>query len=438
MKKHYDQKTPMAPNRWKSICLASANTCCACEESARPSSVSVARPRRPRARAVASPVASAGSSMDVFDLHGMAMPATPTSPLEEVERILRVNGFNSALAALQAEQKQRVAGAAAPPAKTVVAPDRLPPAPQQQRDSPHSSEGDASSRADSAPAGTSIRSGSGSGRSSSKTDRWYTLEVAPDGDFATYDASAHDSSVVFFKDEVDEDEHEASERLDSFPLNVIFDPQHNGLEESVNFPIAIGTNIANKYEIIDYLGSGVFSRAVQCAEYATGQMVCIKVIRNNKDFLDQSLGEIKLLKMLNENDPRNEKHVLRIFDYFYFREHLFIVCELLRDNLYELYKYIAKSGWAPYFTIARVRSIGWQILTALEYLHSLELLHCDLKPENILLRSLSRCEVKLIDFGSSSFVGDPHSSYVQSRSYDAAPNPQPTPARAARVLFDGA
>lgn len=106
---------------------------------------------------------------------------------------------------------------------------------------------------------------------------------------------------------------------------------------------------------MDYLGSGVFSRAVQCVELSTGRMVCIKIIRNNKDFLDQSLGEIKLLRYLNENDPTDARHVLRMEDFFYYREHLFIVCELLRDNLYELYKYIDKSGWAPYFTLPRVR-----------------------------------------------------------------------------------
>ena len=39
--------------------------------------------------------------------------------------------------------------------------------------------------------------------------------------------------------------------------------------------------------------------------------------------------------------------------------------------------------------------------------------------QNILVKSLSRCVVKLIDFGSSCFVRDPHSSYVQSRSYRA-------------------
>ena len=61
----------------------------------------------------------------------------------------------------------------------------------------------------------------------------------------------------------------------------------------------------------------------------------------------------------------------------------------------------------------RVRSIAHQCLTALAYIHSLDLIHCDLKPENVLIKSLSRCLVKVIDFGSSCFMRDPHSSYVQ-------------------------
>merc|ERR1712014_322461 len=83
---------------------------------------------------------------------------------------------------------------------------------------------------------------------------------------------------------------------------------------------------------------------------------------------------------------------------FYHKEHLIIVTELLRDNLYEFSK---------------------QVLGALDYVHSLRLIHCDLKPENILIRSYSKCEVKVIDFGSSCFVDDHLSSYVQSRSYRA-------------------
>ncbi len=77
-------------------------------------------------------------------------------------------------------------------------------------------------------------------------------------------------------------------------------------------------------------------------------------------------------------------------DYFYHKEHLFIVCELLRDNLYEFYKYNRESGDEFYFNLERLKRITKQCLIALDYIHSLNLIHCDLKPENILIKSYSR------------------------------------------------
>jgi serine/threonine protein kinase len=143
------------------------------------------------------------------------------------------------------------------------------------------------------------------------------------------------------------------------------------------------------------------------------------VIKNSKDFFDQSLDEIKLLQYINSKGDAHEKNVLQMIDYFYCKEHLFIVSELLRENLYEFQKYIRESGGVEYFTPNRLKRIMKQILEALVYIHSLNLLHCDIKPENIVIKSYSKCDVKLIDFGSSCFVTDHLTSYIQSRSYRA-------------------
>lgn len=48
-------------------------------------------------------------------------------------------------------------------------------------------------------------------------------------------------------------------------------------------------------------------------------MLPILPLQNNKDYLDQSLDEIKLLKYVNEHDPRDEKGILQLFDYFYYK-----------------------------------------------------------------------------------------------------------------------
>jgi serine/threonine protein kinase len=42
------------------------------------------------------------------------------------------------------------------------------------------------------------------------------------------------------------------------------------------------------------------------------------------------LDEIKLLKYINSQGDPEKNHVLRLLDYFYHKEHLFIVSELLR------------------------------------------------------------------------------------------------------------
>mmetsp|Transcript_14786 Transcript_14786/g.19763 ORF Transcript_14786/g.19763 Transcript_14786/m.19763 type:complete len:300 (-) Transcript_14786:226-1125(-) len=105
--------------------------------------------------------------------------------------------------------------------------------------------------------------------------------------------------------------------------------------------------------------------------------------------------------------------------FFYHREHLIIVTELLRQNLFEFGKFIIDNNEVPYFTRRRLCYITRQILISLKFIHDLGLVHSDVKPENILLASYSKARVKLIDFGSSCYLSDRQSSYIQSRSYRA-------------------
>lgn len=206
---------------------------------------------------------------------------------------------------------------------------------------------------------------------------------------------------------------------DALHLRVVYERDVVGFEDSKDFPLKPNSVISGRYQVIEFLGSAAFSKAIQCLDLVDNRMVCLKVIKNDKDFFDQSLDEIKLLNLLNANCDPDEKHILRIFDYFYHKEHLILVTELLRDNLYEFAKYCRETCAAPYFTLGHLQRVAYQICEALEYVHALRLIHCDLKPENILLKSCSKVEVKVIDFGSSCFVDDQLSSYCQSRSYRA-------------------
>ncbi|CAG9461009.1 unnamed protein product [Pedinophyceae sp. YPF-701] len=240
-----------------------------------------------------------------------------------------------------------------------------------------------------------------------------------EGDAEGGDASALDETTQTGFSRFEEEDWYHEYGYEVLDLKVIHRSMRTGFEESKDISVAIDDVIAGRYQVVDLLGSGAFSRAVHALDLHSNRMVCLKIVKNNKDYFDQSLDEVKLLRYVNGKDPSDEHGLLRLHDFFYYKEHLFIACELLKANLYEFQKYNTESGDEPYFTVPRLQAIARQVLRSLAFLHSLNLVHCDLKPENILVKSYSRCEVKVIDLGSSCFITDHLSSYVQSRSYRA-------------------
>jgi len=207
---------------------------------------------------------------------------------------------------------------------------------------------------------------------------------------------------------------------ESFPLRVVYERDHTGFEERRELPLRVDSVVAARYRVLGHLGSATSSCAVKCLDLRNRGMVCMKVIKNSKELLDQALDEIKLLRLVNASTPSiDEKHCLRLIDHLYYKEHLIIVTELLQENLYDFSRLSRERGESSYFTLGRLQRISQQLLTALEYIHGLSIIHADLKPENILLSSYAPCEVKLIDFGTACFISDDLTSYVQSRSYRA-------------------
>lgn len=212
--------------------------------------------------------------------------------------------------------------------------------------------------------------------------------------------------------------------LEYFQLPIIFKSHVTGFEPTKDMTLEPGNIIAGQYLVESELGSAAFSTAYRCVDLSSDdndghEEVCLKVIKNTKDFFDQSLDEIKILELLRQTGKCDENYILRVKTFFYYREHLIIVTELLRQNLFEFGKFILDNDEEPYFTLPRLAYITRQCLIALRFVHNLGLVHSDVKPENILLGSYSRAQIKLIDFGSSCYLTDRQSSYIQSRSYRA-------------------
>ncbi|KAI8993077.1 kinase-like protein [Trametes punicea] len=176
----------------------------------------------------------------------------------------------------------------------------------------------------------------------------------------------------------------------------------------------LGTDDGHKYLILDILGQGTFGQVVKCQNMKTHEVVAVKVVKNKPAYFNQSMMEVTILELLNQQcDPNDEHHILRLRDSFIHKNHLCLVFELLSSNLYELIKQNQFQGLSTQL----VKVFTAQLLDALTVLKEARLIHCDLKPENILLKSLQSPQIKVIDFGSACHERQTVYTYIQSRFY---------------------
>ena len=64
--------------------------------------------------------------------------------------------------------------------------------------------------------------------------------------------------------------------------------------------------LAARYQVVAVLGQAQFSKAIQVVDLENNRNYCIKIIQNNKeenskDYFDQSIDEIKLLRFISAN-----------------------------------------------------------------------------------------------------------------------------------------
>ena len=145
-----------------------------------------------------------------------------------------------------------------------------------------------------------------------------------------------------------------------------------------------------------------------------GELVAVKVIKNQTAYYHQARVEIGVLQFLNTRaDPDDSCHIVRLKDFFLHKNHLCLVFELLNLNIFELIRHNKFRG----LSLSLVRVFLNQVLKALVVLHSSSIIHCDIKPENILLTDGTSGEVKLIDLGSACFSNRTVYTYIQSRFY---------------------
>ncbi|ESO07418.1 hypothetical protein HELRODRAFT_76744 [Helobdella robusta] len=201
--------------------------------------------------------------------------------------------------------------------------------------------------------------------------------------------------------------------------------ENNNLTDNWDDPegyynVRIGEVLDKRYSVFGFTGKGVFSTVVRVRDAARNNQeeAAIKIIRNNEMMHKTGMKELELVKKLNDADPADRFHCLRLFRHFFHRNHLCLVFECLSMNLREVLK---KYGKDIGLHVKAVRSYTQQLFLALKHLKKCSILHADIKPDNILaLINESKLTLKLCDFGSASHISDNEPTpYLVSRFYRA-------------------
>ncbi|XVF89224.1 hypothetical protein PTKIN_Ptkin19aG0112800 [Pterospermum kingtungense] len=205
-------------------------------------------------------------------------------------------------------------------------------------------------------------------------------------------------------------------------------------DQDGHYVFNLGENLTPRSKIASVVGT--FGRVLECWDRQTREYVAIKVVRSIRKYRDAAMIEVDILQHLAKNDKGTSRCV-QIRNWFDYRNHICIVFEKLGPSLFDFLK---RNKYCP-FPVDLVREFGRQLLESVAYMHDLRLIHTDLKPENILLASseyvkLPSCKrsssdemhfrclpkssaIKLIDFGSTAFDNQNHSSIVSTRHYRA-------------------
>nr|XP_047132575.1 serine/threonine-protein kinase D3 [Hydra vulgaris] len=163
-------------------------------------------------------------------------------------------------------------------------------------------------------------------------------------------------------------------------------------------------DISQVYQIFpdEILGSGQFGIVYGGVHRTSGKDVAIKVIDKHRLPTKEERGlknEVIILENINYPGVVNLERM------FETAEKIFVVMQKMKGDMLEL----ILSSPNGRLTEKQTKFICYQILTALHFLHEINIVHCDLKPENVLLSGVSSKggfpQIKLCDFGFSRIIG---------------------------------
>ncbi|HFQ5296030.1 TPA: serine/threonine-protein kinase [Vibrio vulnificus] len=178
-----------------------------------------------------------------------------------------------------------------------------------------------------------------------------------------------------------------------------------------------GHLVKNRYVIDSLIGHGglcdVYRAKDKVLESSgvASPFVALKVLQH--EYIDQPETARMLIREAQHTQTLSHPNIIRVFDFGVDNKIYFIVMEYLDgETIEQLIQRSRPNGLA--FPNAKV--LLNQILDALIYAHSLDIVHADLKPANIMIDSAGT--VKLLDFGVSKTERLKQDQYAAKRKVD--------------------
>ena len=178
-----------------------------------------------------------------------------------------------------------------------------------------------------------------------------------------------------------------------------------------------------QYALHEEIGKGGYATVYRCTSLESGEDYAVKVIDLRPRKLQANFDQDRLLREVRIMQRLHHPNIVRLHEVQEYDERLFFVMEYAPGR--ELFESILDRGR---FSEDDARPIMAQILSAVTYLHDLNIVHRDIKPENILLlTNEGPPRIKLIDFGLSKIVGgaEQATTFVGTPQY-YAPEVDPT------------
>ncbi|XP_049308167.1 uncharacterized protein LOC105230646 isoform X7 [Bactrocera dorsalis] len=165
------------------------------------------------------------------------------------------------------------------------------------------------------------------------------------------------------------------------------------------------------YELEKTIGKGNFAVVKLASNIVTKSKVAIKIIDKtclNREYLTKTFREISILKSLRH------PHITRLYEVMQSETMIYLVTEYASNG--EIFDHLAENGPMKELEAARVFT---QLVSAVQYCHSMGVVHRDLKAENVLLDK--DMNIKLADFGFSNRYeeGSPLTTWCGSPPYAA-------------------